>query len=67
MSVEDEFRSLTAWGEKLLCSLVEWQKILLYLLSDGSRVNRQWLGGCCLLVSWSSVQTSHFTDVTDDL
>ena len=52
---------------KLLCSLVVRQQILLYMLSDGSRVNRLWLGGCCLLVSLGSVQTSHVTDVTDAL
>ena len=40
-------------------------KVALYLLSDGSRVNRLWLGGCCLTVSLGSVQTSHFSDVTD--
>ena len=34
---------------ELLCSLVVLQQILLYVLSDGSRVNRLWLGGCCLL------------------
>ena len=50
---------------KLLCSLVVQQQILVYLLSDGSRVNRLWLGGGCLLVSLVSVQTSHFTDVPD--
>ena len=37
---KDEFRSLAAWGNKLLNGLVVWQGILLYLLSDGSRVNR---------------------------
>ena len=37
--VEDEFRSLTAWRMKLLCSVVVQQQILLYLLSDGSRLN----------------------------
>ena len=35
------------WG----CCVV-WQQILLYLLSDGSRVNRLWLGGCSVLVSF---------------
>ena len=45
--------------------LLVWQQILLYLLSDGSRVNRLWLGWCCLLVSLGSVQTSKITDVTD--
>ena len=42
--VEDEFRSLTAWGEKLLSKLEVWQWTLLHLLPDGSRVNRLWLG-----------------------
>ena len=49
-SDEDELRSLTARGVKLLCGLVVRQQILLYRLSDGSRVNRLWLGGCFLLV-----------------
>lgn len=31
-------------SEKLLCSLAGKQQILLYHLSDGSRVNRLWLG-----------------------
>ena len=35
ISVDDEFRSLTAWGVRLLCSLVVQQQILLYLMSDG--------------------------------
>ena len=39
-----EMRNLTAWGVKLLCSLVVRQQILVYLLSDGSRVNTLWLG-----------------------
>ena len=42
-SVVDEFRSLKSWGVKLLCSLVMRWKILLYLLSDGSGLNRLWL------------------------
>ena len=54
-------------GVKLLCSLLVRQQILLYLLSDGSRVNRLCLGGCCHLVSLGSLETSHFTDVTDAL
>ncbi len=33
-------RSLTAWGKKLLWCLVERQRILLWRLPDGSRVNR---------------------------
>ena len=40
----DESRSLTAGGVKLLCSPVVLQQILLYLLSDGSRLDRRWLG-----------------------
>ena len=44
MSDEDELRRLTAWVKKLLCSLVVRQQILVYLLSDGSRVNTLWLG-----------------------
>ena len=43
-------KSLSIWGAKLLCSLVLWQQIPLYVLSDGSRVNRLWLGGWWLLV-----------------
>ena len=48
-------------------AVVVQQQILLYLLSDGSGVLRLWLGGCCLLVSMGSAQTSHFTAVTDGL
>ena len=51
---------------KLLCSLLVSQQTL-YPLSDGSRVNILWLGGCCLLVSLGSVQAFHLTDVTDVL
>ena len=51
-----------ARGQKLLCSLAVRQRIRLCASSDGSRVNRLWLGG-----SLSSVQTSHFTGVTDAL
>ncbi len=43
-NTEDELWRLTAWGEKLLCSLVVGQRILLYL-PDGNRVNR-------LLLRW---------------
>lgn len=39
---ENELRSLTK--RKLLSSLVACQLILLYLLPDGSRVNRLWMG-----------------------
>lgn len=50
VSVEAEL-SLTAWGQKLLCSLVFWQRVLLYCLSDNSsRVNRVWLEWVFLLV-----------------
>lgn len=44
MNVEDEFRSLIAWGMKLLRGLVVLQQILilLYLLPDGSWVDRLW-------------------------
>ena len=45
-------------GKKLLCSLV-----LLYILSDGSRVNRLWLGGCCHRLSFGLC--ADFTDVTE--
>lgn len=38
-----KFRSVTAWREKLLRRL-EPPWLILYLLPDGSRVNRQWLG-----------------------
>ena len=69
--VEDELRSLTAWGVKLLCILLMWQQILMYLLSDGSSVNRQWLGGHCLLVSFgfSADISLHlcFVDGTSDV
>ena len=41
---EDELWSLTAWGEKLLCSLSVRQRTLWYLLPDSSRANRLWLG-----------------------
>ena len=40
-SSKDEFR---VWRMELHYSLVLWQQILLYLLPDGSRVNRLWLG-----------------------
>ena len=43
-SLDDELRSLRAGGLKPLCSLVLDQWILLYILPDGSRVNRLWLG-----------------------
>ena len=62
-SVDFELRSLTAWGMKLLCSLMEQQQILLHLSPDGSRVNRLWLGQ-----GWSfcipSVSCRHLTSPT---
>lgn len=39
-SVEEEFRSLTARGKKLLSDLVVWLQVLWCLLADSSRVNR---------------------------
>lgn len=41
-NVGGEFRSPTAWGERLLSSPVVWQWILLYLFPEGSSVNRLW-------------------------
>ena len=38
----------TAWRVKMLCSLVVWQQVFLYVLSDVSRVNTLWLSGGCL-------------------
>ncbi len=58
--VGDEFRSLTAWGKKLLWILVVCQQILLYLLPDGSRVNRLFLGWV-LSFSILWVQRRHLT------
>ena len=53
-SVADDFRSLTAWEKKLLCSLEVWKRILLYLLSDGSSVNRLQLGRVlCFSILWA--------------
>ncbi len=40
---KDELRSFTAWGKKLIWSLVVRQRTLLYRLPDGSRVSRLWL------------------------
>ncbi len=40
----DEFELLTAWRKKLLHRLLVQQWILLYLLPDGSSVNRPWPG-----------------------
>lgn len=40
---EDELRTLTARGQKLLCSLMVLQNILLYHSPDSSWVNRLWL------------------------
>lgn len=53
-AVEDEFRGLTARGKRLLCSLVIWHQILLYLLPESSRGNRLWLGwilSFCILLT----------------
>lgn len=55
-----EFRSLPTWGNRLLCSLVVQEQVLLYVLSDDRRVNRMCLGGCCLSVSLGSMQTVHW-------
>ncbi len=49
-----ELTSLTALGEKLLYNLGVQQQILLYLLPDGNRVNRLWLGW---VLSFSILQT----------
>ena len=35
-SVEDEIRSLTVWGTKLLCKLAVRQLVLLYILPEGN-------------------------------
>ena len=48
----------SAWGKKLLCSLVIQQRILLYLLPECG------LDGCSLFVSFG-LQTSHVTWVAD--
>ena len=58
--VEHEFRSLTAWRMKLLCCVVAWQWILLYLLPNGSSVNRLWLG-CVLSFSTIKALWRHLT------
>ena len=55
LSVEHDLMSLTALGMKLLCSLELRQQVLLYLLSDGSRVSRQWLGHLISPVLYRSV------------
>lgn len=62
-AVEDELRSFTAWGKKLLCSLVARQQILLYLLPDGSRMNWLKLGGYCSLAFFRICR--HLTGITD--
>lgn len=37
----------------LLCSLVVWHcSTYSFIFPNGSRVNRLWLGGCCILVSF---------------
>ncbi len=62
-STDNELRSLTAWGKKLLCMVV-WQQILLYLLPDSSRVNRLWLGWVLSISILRALQASHLTDIT---
>ena len=53
-SVEDEVRSVTAWEKKLLRIMVVWQRIPLYLLPGGVRVNRLKLGWVSFLcVIWA--------------
>ena len=67
-SVEDEFRDLTASGIKLLHSLVVQQMILLYLLPDGSRVSRLWLGWLLSFsILWAPCRHVTPPDVTDAL
>ena len=44
LSLDDEMRSLLSWGVKVLSRLLVRQQIALYLLSDGGRLNRLWLG-----------------------
>ena len=54
---------LSLTGMELLCSLVVQWQILLYLLSDSSRVNRLWLDDCCVLVRFElCADISHVTD-----
>ena len=51
---------VSAWGMKLLHSLVVWHQILLYLLPHGSRVNRLWLGWVLslrILFTWECIMT----------
>ena len=49
---EMELRSLTAWGKKLLSSLLVQPRILLDRLPDGSRVNRLGWAGIVFSVFW---------------
>ena len=56
----DEFRCLTVWAVKLLCSLMAQQQVLLYLLSDGRWVLSFSVFGLCADISlhwchWCSV------------
>ena len=51
-----------AWVKKLLCSLVVWQQILLYVFADGSRVNIR--VGVVISYPLGFAETSHFTDVS---
>ena len=53
LRIRIRIRSLPAWG--VICSVV-WCIDMVSPVSDGSRVNRLWLGGCCLLVC-------HFTSL----
>ena len=58
-SVDDEFRSLSAVGQKLHWSLASAASGILYLLADGSRVNRlQWVGVVFYLPWWSGLYKS---------
>ena len=51
LSLPRDIQTMVSWPGERSCSVV-WRQVFLYLLSDGSRVNRLWLGGCCLLVSF---------------
>lgn len=51
----------------MLHTLVVQQRILLYLLCDGSSVNRLWLGWVLSLSILWALWASHFTDITDAL
>lgn len=61
LSVRDEFRSLRARGKTLLwCLVVDGSG---YFVLHGEQA----VGGCCLLMSFGSVQTPHLADITDAL